>query len=66
MMEHSIIEDELDATRIKFYEATKDMTASERNEYFRKLVDPVYEEFGIKSIDRAPQRPIKFQSDFSE
>jgi hypothetical protein len=53
------IEDELNAIRIEFYEVTKGMTIAERNEYLRQQVKPVYEEFGLKPISRAPQRSIK-------
>jgi hypothetical protein len=63
MRYNNTFEDDLDATRIKLYEATKNMTPSERNEYYRKLVDPIYEKFGIKSIARAPQRTISLNSD---
>ncbi|MDR0548243.1 MAG: hypothetical protein LBI10_02350 [Deltaproteobacteria bacterium] len=58
-MSKNTIEDELDAIRIELYEETKNMTISERLEYYHKQVEPVYQEFGIKQIDSVPQRPKK-------
>jgi hypothetical protein len=58
-MGKNIVEEELNATRIKLYEATKGMTEVEKKAYYRSLVEPVYEKYGIKPIARAPQRPLK-------
>jgi hypothetical protein len=53
------IEDEIDATRIKLYELTKDMTDSEMESYFSDLVAPIYKKYGIKPISRAQQHQDK-------
>jgi hypothetical protein len=57
------IEEELNSIRIELYAATNGMTISERLEYYHNQVKPVYQEFGIKPIDRVPERNIKLKSD---
>jgi len=43
-------EHELDAIRIRLYEATKDMNAGERIAYLRSLSAPVHRELGVEPI----------------
>jgi hypothetical protein len=51
-MSKNRIEEELNATRIKLYEATKDMTRSERVAYIKSQVAPVLKEFNIRTMSR--------------
>jgi len=41
---------ELDAIRIRLYEATKNMTAEERLAYLRSLSTPVHKELGVEPV----------------
>jgi hypothetical protein len=66
MKKANTIEDELDATRIKLFEATKGMTTTETQAYYSKFVAPIYEKYGIKPIARVPQRAMKIKSDNSD
>jgi hypothetical protein len=44
------IEDEIDAIRIALYEETKDMTSQQFNAHIGKEIDPIFEQYGIKSV----------------
>jgi hypothetical protein len=66
MKKNNTIEDELDVTRIKFYESTKGMTTAETLENYSNLVAPICQKYGIKTIASASQRPMKIISDNSE
>jgi len=42
--------DEIHATRRKLYEATKDMTSSERTIYFNRHAETVARQYGFKIV----------------
>jgi hypothetical protein len=65
-MKNNNIEDELDAIRIKLYEATKNMTTEEIVAYTLNQVKAVCEEFGIKPITKTPQLSIMISSENSK
>jgi uncharacterized protein YhbP (UPF0306 family) len=44
-MSRNRIEEELNATKMRFYEATKDMTRSERVAYIKSHVAPALKEY---------------------
>ena len=52
MMKKNMIEEELNATRIKLYEITKNMTRGERVAYIKKQVAPALEKFNIRTVSR--------------
>ena len=52
-------EDELDAIRLSLYEEVKDMTPEEETAYLKAQVEPLYQEFGIRTSDLKPVNPIK-------
>ena len=52
-------EDELDAIRLSLYEEVKDMTPEEEIAYLKAQVEPLYQEFGIRTNDLKPVNPIK-------
>ena len=52
-------EDELDAIRLSLYEEVKDMTPEEEISYLKVQVEPLYQEFGIRTSDLKPVNPIK-------
>ena len=52
-------EDELDAIRLSLYEEGKDMTPEEEIAYLKAQVEPLYQEFGIRTSDLKPVNPIK-------
>lgn len=52
-------EDELDAIRLRLYEEVKDMTPEEEIAYLKVQVEPLYQEFGIRTSDLKPVNPIK-------
>ena len=52
-------EDELDAIRLSLYEEVKDMTPEEEIAYLKVQVEPLYQEFGIRTSDLKPVNPIK-------
>ena len=52
-------EDELDAIRLSLYEEVKDMTPEEEIAYLKAQVEPLYQEFGIRTSDLKPVNPIK-------
>ena len=52
-------EDELDAIRLSLYEEVKDMTPEEEIAYLKAQVEPLYQEFGIRTSDLKPLNPIK-------
>lgn len=52
-------EDELDAIRLSLYEEVKDMTPEEEITYLKAQVEPLYQEFGIRTSDLKPVNPIK-------
>jgi hypothetical protein len=43
------IEQEINEIRLKIYEETKDMTASEFNEYTRKKADAMIKEYNLRT-----------------
>jgi len=49
-MRDTSIEDEIDAIRLRIYERTKDLTAEELDEYYRKISERAAKEYGIKCI----------------
>jgi hypothetical protein len=59
-----LFEEELNAARIELCEAAKDITAAERNKYFRIKAAPVNEEFGIKPCTRSQR--VRFNSNFGK
>ncbi len=50
MMNNDPFEDELDAIRIKLYEQTKDMTATERVTYVNSRAKEILKAHGIKAV----------------
>ena len=52
-------EDKLDAIRLSLYEEVKDMTPEEEIAYLKAQVEPLYQEFGIRTSDLKPVNPIK-------
>jgi hypothetical protein len=50
MKKPNTIEAELDKTRVKLYEQTRDMTCDERVAYFKSLTEPIYDERGWRAI----------------
>ena len=52
-------EDELDAIRLRLYEEVKDMTPEEEIAYLKAQVEPLYQEFGIRTSDIKPVKPMK-------
>ena len=51
-MSRNTIEAELNATRVKLYEITKEMTREERVAYIRNQVAPVLKEYNIQTVSR--------------
>jgi hypothetical protein len=51
-MNRNRIEEELNATRVKLYEITKDMTRSERVAYIKNHVAPTLKEYNIHTVSR--------------
>ena len=50
IMNDNLTEDELDAIRIKLYEQTKDMSASEMTQYIKEQIAPTLEKYHIHKI----------------
>jgi len=48
-MKNNDLEEQLNATRIKLYEQTKDMTTQERVAFFHKGAKEILEKYGIKA-----------------
>lgn len=48
------VEDEINATRIKLYEQTKDMTTEERVAFFNKGAKEILKKHGIKARYASP------------
>ena len=48
-MRNDELEEQLDATRIKFYEMTKDMTAQERVAFFNNRGHEILKRHGLKA-----------------
>jgi hypothetical protein len=46
----SSVEQEINHIRLEIYEETKDMTAEQRREYYRKSGETAAKEFGIRRI----------------
>jgi hypothetical protein len=55
MKKPDTILDELHATRHKLYEATKDMTSSERTAYFNRNAENVAQKYGFKIVANAKE-----------
>jgi hypothetical protein len=51
MKNPNTIEDELDATRIKLFEETKDMTSNERIAYINDIAEQTLKKHGIKIVE---------------
>ena len=52
MRNNNLVENELNAIRVDFYERTKDMSPSERIAYIKAKTAPVHDKFGIHTICR--------------
>ena len=52
MKEQNTIETELNAIRLKLYEATKGMTPEEEIAYLKEKVAPVYAKHNIRTVPR--------------
>jgi hypothetical protein len=50
MRKADTILDEVHATRCKLYEATKDMTTSERTAYFNRQAEAIAQQYGFKIV----------------
>jgi len=50
------IEREINATRIKIYERTKDMTPRQLTEYYQKNTEDIIKKYGIKVVESAVKR----------
>jgi len=48
-MKNDDLEKQLDATRIKLYEMTKDMTTQERVAFFNKRGEEILKRYGLKA-----------------
>ena len=59
MKKHDTILDEVHATRRKLYEATKDMTSSERTAYFNQRAEAVSQKYGFKIAASANESNIQ-------
>jgi len=55
MKKPDTILDEVHATRRKLYEATKDMTSSERTAYFNRNAESVAQKYGFKIVASAKE-----------
>ena len=53
----SSVEQEINRIRLEIYEETKDMTAEQRREYYRKGGEIAAEEFGVRRIASAKDAP---------
>jgi maleate cis-trans isomerase len=53
-MKHDALETQLDATRIKIYEQTKDMTTQERVAYFNNRGQEILKRHGLKATIAQP------------
>jgi hypothetical protein len=53
----SPVEQEINRIRLEIYEETKDMTAEQRREYYRKSGEIAVKEFGVKRIASAKDDP---------
>jgi hypothetical protein len=51
-------EDEIDAIRLKLYEQTRGMTASEATTYVKKQIAPTVEKYNISAINKKRQNPL--------
>ena len=51
-MSRNTIEAELNATRVKLYEITKEMTREERVAYIRSQVAPVLKKYNIQTVSQ--------------
>ena len=52
MMSRNMIEEELNATRVKLYEITKNMTRGERIAYIKSQVAPALKKYNIKTVSK--------------
>ena len=52
MMSRNTIEEELNATRVKLYDITKDMTRSERVAYIKDQVEPALKKYNIRTVSQ--------------
>ena len=52
MMSRNTIEEELNATRVKLYNITKDMTCSERVAYIKRQVAPALKKYNIRTVSQ--------------
>ena len=55
MKKPDTILDEVHATRRKLYEATKDMSSSERTAFFNRCAEAVAKEYGFKIVASAKE-----------
>jgi hypothetical protein len=46
----------LDKTRVKLYEETKNMTVEEHVTYIHSLAAPILQEYGLKAVNRYRKR----------
>ena len=61
MKKPDTILDEVHATRRKLYEATKDMTSSERTAYFNHNAENVANKYGFKIVANAKEVGIEHE-----
>ena len=52
MMSRNTIEEELNATRVKLYDITKDMTRCERVAYIKSQVAPALKKYNIRTVSQ--------------
>ena len=53
MKNPNTIEQEINRTRLKIYEETKDMTPEQRVERTRRITAPIIEKYGLKVVAHA-------------
>ena len=58
MKKPDTILDEIHATRRKLYEITKDMTSSERTEYFNQRAEVVAKKYGFQIVSSVNHRKL--------
>ena len=51
-MSRNMIEEELNTTRVKLYEITKDMTRGERVAYIKNQVAPALKKYNIRVVSQ--------------
>ena len=62
MMNRNTIEEELNATRIKLYEITKDMSRGERVAYIRSQVAPALKKYNIQTVSQVKTTRLRRNS----